>query len=446
MESLNLFSYYFFGALNLYFASVLTQSKEFPRKRKAVIFIFIVLLIGFTAPVFRQAVTLLALLGLLFLFSYKMSQKLSNLISFLAGYLVLVCMDNIFAWLWYLSFGITVSEVQREYLLPHSLLFLPILFLAEKGVQWILHTRFQIENISPGNAFLRGILGNLIVSALIFAVLIIFGERVGYPPEVIALNGFLFFAVFLLSSALLTGILWQEKKERELSMQLMQYENLSSYTHKVEQLYQSMRSFRHDYIDILSAMKLYIDEKNTEKLSEYFYETILPMGKEMTGDDKQLGKLAFIQNDTVKSLLFSKILLASDKNIHVEVEIREYIAGFPIKELDLLRVLGIFLNNAVEAAQEAEEKALTIAIFSDHQGITILIQNTAKELSLPLGRLCERDISSKEAHSGIGLYTAKAILDSYRNISWNYSWKPPYFQVELFLEQEGEEDDSDLRM
>ena len=125
-------------------------------------------------------------------------------------------------------------------------------------------------------------------------------------------------------------------------MQLTQYENLSSYTHEIEQLYQNMRSFKHDYIDMLSSMKFYIDEKNTEQLSQYFYTNILPMGKEMNRHDQQLGRLAFLKNDTVKSLIFSKILLASQKGIHVEVEIREMVEEFPVKEMDLLRVLGIF--------------------------------------------------------------------------------------------------------
>ena len=166
---------------------------------------------------------------------YRTPQKLSNLISFFTGYLVFVCMDYLAAWGWHLFLGVTLQMVRDRYLFVHMLIFLPSLFLAEKGVQWLLHTKFQIQRISGFQPLLWGILGNLAVNVLIFAVLIIFGEQVGYSPEIITFNGILFLAVFLLSSALLTGILRIEKRERELNMQLTQYENLSSYTHEIEQ-------------------------------------------------------------------------------------------------------------------------------------------------------------------------------------------------------------------
>ena len=438
MNYVQMLFYYLFSTLNFYIAGTVTQDRTFSKRRKVCFFCFILILVFFTAPFLNQITTVFGLIGAIFFMIYRTPQKLSNLISFFTGYLVFVCMDYLAAWGWHLFLGVTLQMVRDRYLFVHMLIFLPSLFLAEKGVQWLLHTKFQIQRISGFQPLLWGILGNLAVNVLIFAVLIIFGEQVGYSPEIITFNGILFLAVFLLSSALLTGILRIEKRERELNMQLTQYENLSSYTHEIEQLYQNMRSFKHDYIDMLSSMKFYIDEKNTEQLSQYFYTNILPMGKEMTGHDQRLGRLAFLKNDTVKSLIFSKILLASQKGINVEVEIREMVEEFPVKEMDLFRVLGIFLNNAIEAAQETDKKEITIAVISDSEKITILLRNSTNLISLPLSRLCERDISSKKNHSGIGLYTAENILNSYENVHWNFSCEMPYFLVELVLYKGGE--------
>ena len=281
MNYVQMLFYYLFSTLNFYIAGTVAQDRTFSKRRKVCFFCFILILVFFTAPFLNQITTVFGLIGAIFFMVYRTPQKLSNLISFFTGYLVFVCMDYLAAWSWHLFLGVTLQMVRDRYLFVHMLIFLPSLFLAEKGVQWLLHTKFQIQRISGFQPLLWGILGNLAVNVLIFAVLIIFGEQVGYSPEIIMFNGILFLAVFLLSSALLTGILRIEKRERELNMQLTQYENLSSYTHEIEQLYQNMRSFKHDYIDMISSMKFYIDEKNTEQLSQYFYTNILPMGKEI---------------------------------------------------------------------------------------------------------------------------------------------------------------------
>lgn len=241
MNYVQMLFYYLFSTLNFYIAGTVTQDRTFSKRRKVCFFCFILILVFFTAPFLNQITTVFGLIGAIFFMIYRTPQKLSNLISFFTGYLVFVCMDYLAAWGWHLFLGVTLQMVRDRYLFVHMLIFLPSLFLTEKGVQWLLHTKFQIQRISGFQPLLWGILGNLAVNVLIFAVLIIFGEQVGYSPEIITFNGILFLAVFLLSSALLTGILRIEKRERELNMQLTQYENLSSYTHEIEQLYQNMR-------------------------------------------------------------------------------------------------------------------------------------------------------------------------------------------------------------
>lgn len=437
MGELNTFFYYISGILNLYIASTVVQDKDFPKKRKISIFIYIFAIVFLFERSMQQYILILGLLGTGFLLVYKMSEKLSNIISFLIGYLVFVCLDYLFANVGYFVFGTILEEIQEKHMMVFTAVFVPALFGVEKMLQWLLHTKFQIKKNFATSRFALGILGNLSVSVVIFAILIITGEQVGYPPQIITINGILIFSQFCLSSAMLVGIMRTEKREHEMRLQLAQYETLSAYTHEIEQLYENMRSFKHDYIDLLSSMKLYIDEGNQEKLSRYFYDSILPMGSEVMGHDRQLGKLAYVKNDKIKSLLFSKILLASEHHIHVEVEVREKISDFPMKEMELLRVLGIFLNNAIEAAEESAEKELKLAVFPKDQGLVILIQNSTKPLLKPLDKLCERGFSSKEQHSGLGLDTAVKILNTYKNVFWNFSYEKPYFFTELILYHEG---------
>ena len=74
--------------------------------------------------------------------------------------------------------------------------------------------------------------------------------------------------------------------------------------------------------------------------------------------------------------------------------------------LTLSRVLGIFLDNAIEAASETEQKRFHIAIVCKVHSVIFHIENSTKPLLFPLEELFKPSISSKEAHSGLGLPTA----------------------------------------
>lgn len=76
-------------------------------------------------------------------------------------------------------------------------------------------------------------------------------------------------------------------------------------------------------------------------------------------------------------------------------------------------------------------------MFPKDHGLVILIQNSTKPLLKPLDKLCERGFSSKEQHSGLGLDTAVKILNTYKNVFWNFSYEKPYFFTELILYHEG---------
>ena len=92
--------------------------------------------------------------------------------------------------------------------------------------------------------------------------------------------------------------------------------------------------------------------------------------------------IANIKDASLKSLLAAKLMAAHSQGIHVHIEINEDIQEMPVKMIDLIRVLGIFLTNVIEAAEESEEKELDLAMIRESDQTAILIRNTTKPLSL----------------------------------------------------------------
>ena len=420
-----------YSSIGMYFASVNVQVDNISRKRKISIFLFIFLVIFFLGNLLGQITTFFCMIGITFLLTWKVPYKLQNLISFLTGYIVYVCFDHIFSIIQYTFFRLTIQELRNTDIPPVMFLFSS--YFLTRFVRYILHEKLRIQEQKAGGRLWLMVLLNLAVSAAIYVCFIIYEDRSGYPPGVISFHAVLFFLYFILSTSLLIFTGRTIQKETRMELQLTQYENLSTYTKEVERLYQNMRAFRHDYISLLSTLKGYIDQNDSVSLKDYFYQKILPAGREMMDADNRLGMLGRVKNEPLKSLLSAKMITAQNMGLNVNIEINEDIDDLPIDMTDFIRVMGIFLTNAAEAAVETDEKEVHLVFIGEQNRVTVLVKNTSQPLTGPVHVLMQNEKTTKEGHSGIGLFTAKKILDSYKNIQWKASYDAPYFTVQITI-------------
>ena len=424
------FLFYFSGVFCFFLAAVNVQAGNVSYKRRFTIFLFIAVALGIFWNTGHSAL-IPCLVGTAFLLVWKQNSRLQNLISFFVGYLIFVCTDYLITASAYAIFHVTISEIQKKYYIFMMLVQIPLLYVLTRFARYILHTKLRIGERSEKNRLVFMILLNLSVCICIFIALIIYGDLSGYPPEMVAFNGVLFFLYFTSSTALVwfTGRTMQ--KDNRLKLELVQYENLHTYTREVERLYEEMRKFRHDYLDLLSSMKGYIDQEDSASLKKYFYENILPAGREITVSDSRLGSLGRIRDEALKSLIAAKLMTAQEYGIHVNIEINGDIDELPIKTIDLIRVIGIFLTNATEAAEKSQEKELDLAVIREENKTTVLLRNSTEPLKLPISQILQKNTTTKEGHSGIGLHTAREILDRYPNVQWKIICEDGYFMVQI---------------
>ena len=83
-----------------------------------------------------------------------------------------------------------------------------------------------------------------------------------------------YFLLFICFVNLLDRRLLQELQEKVVLQKEIQLQNLSNYSQQVEGLYQEIRSFRHDYANILSSLKIGIDQKDINLVSQV-YDSVL---------------------------------------------------------------------------------------------------------------------------------------------------------------------------
>lgn len=207
------------------------------------------------------------------------------------------------------------------------------------------------------------------------------------------------------------------------------------YVEQIQRQYQDVRNFKHDYLNILLSMELYMDEGNMDNLKEYFYKEIAPTKK--IADINRIGfqNLNNIQSMEIRAIFINKLRNANDK-IKIHIDIPENIIPQNINNsVNLVRIIGIILDNALEELCSLAEKdkpgQLNIAIFPLEKRAVIVIENSMTEERKDILHINEKGISSKGENRGLGLYNIQGIVKSSSHIDLTTSSENYKFRQKL---------------
>ena len=207
---------------------------------------------------------------------------------------------------------------------------------------------------------------------------------------------------------------YQEQIQTEAKQKALQ--DLQDYTHNLEVMYHGLRSFKHDYINILLSISGYIENCNMDELKEYFTEKIFPTKNLIDQGDYKLNQLSNIGVLEIKSLLSAKIIYAHESGIDVTIDIPEKVDDFLIDTVDLARILGVFLDNAIEATLETVQPQMGLNMIQHSAGVSIILCNRFLDSGAKLHQLKQKGFSTKVGHQGIGLSNVQKIIGSYENV------------------------------
>ena len=219
--------------------------------------------------------------------------------------------------------------------------------------------------------------------------------------------------------------------ERLNQEQDLRYRDMERYSRHIEELYKEVRSFRHDYTNLLTSLRLGIEEEDMEQIKEV-YDSVLKDSSQKLQDNKyDLGRLVNIRDRALKSLLAGKFLKAREKDIVFNVEVPEEIQVEGMSLLDFLTIVSILCDNAIEASAEASQPRVSIAFIKNGAQETFIIENSIKEESIDISEIFSFGASSKGEDRGVGLYTVMKIVESHPNASLNTTCQDQVFRQVL---------------
>ena len=181
-------------------------------------------------------------------------------------------------------------------------------------------------------------------------------------------------------------------------------------------LYNEIRGFRHDYAGMLVSMQMAIDSKDLQEIDRIYNQVLVKANQKLRSDKYTYFDLNNIEDTALRSLIAQSIVYARNKDVEFTLEVKDIITRLSIDLLDLVRIMSVLLNNAVEGAAESYSKQMEVAVIKMDLETVIVIQNSCKIIMTPSEDLFELGFSTKGRNRGIGLNNVKEILDKYENI------------------------------
>ena len=200
-------------------------------------------------------------------------------------------------------------------------------------------------------------------------------------------------------------------------------------------LHDNVRSFKHDFDNIVNSIGGYVVNEDIEGLKKYYNQLLEECNK--TNNLYALSPKV-INHPAIYHMLATKYYEADKENVTInlnvfldlnEIETR-------MKIYDFTRILGILLDNAIEAAKVCKKKVINVTFRKEisNDMIVVIIQNTYTNKDVDTEDIYKKGVSSKENHSGLGLWKIRQILMRNNNLNLFTSKDDEYFtqQFEIF--------------
>ena len=172
---------------------------------------------------------------------------------------------------------------------------------------------------------------------------------------------------------------YQTYKNNELAVK---YDKLLDFIKKYETEIDKQRTLRHETKNQLLTIKSkLIDKDKTDNVIKYIDEII--NDNDMVICHSEYSRLKYLPSNGIKGLFYFKVSEANDRKISVNINISKEIKNSYISKLSpitfnqLGKILGIFLDNAIEGVELASEKQIGIEMYcNSDEEIIVIISNT----------------------------------------------------------------------
>ena len=224
------------------------------------------------------------------------------------------------------------------------------------------------------------------------------------------------FLIFLGTLVQMKTVRDRYEKKMELKQKKFEQRQMEQYMDKIQDLYAELKGFRHDFGNIITSLNLAIEERDLEDIKRIKRDVLEECYGELQKEEYTGFDLGNIRDSALRSILSRGWIYAEKLGVKLTFETGEVIEKLPMRLLDLVRTVGILVNNAIEAANSSLEKEVHIAVFNMPNGVHLIVQNSIADQPIDWNKLFDKGFSTKGDRRGMGLGIVKDIVEGYSSV------------------------------
>lgn len=266
-----------------------------------------------------------------------------------------------------------------------------------------------ISGISDKKIFYFAVILLLCISLVIFMIYENITNNVSIS-YFIATNLF-FISVYVF----MIGFFIQKSNNNKLTTK---YDQLIEYSKTYEQEVVKRSKKQHEYKNQLVVIKSMIEEKDDDVIN-YINEILHDDDKNK--DTKWLTRLTNIPLGGLKGLIYYKINEAISKDMKINLYVSEKLNKktlwkyYSENSHDINKMIGVYIDNAIEAGTLSKRKDLEIQFFYEDKSIVICIGNSF-DGEINQSKIDKEGYSTKGINRGYGIPLANDLLLKNKNI------------------------------
>lgn len=237
-------------------------------------------------------------------------------------------------------------------------------------------------------------------------------------PEIAAMIPFMMTLTFFLAESNQNLM----RKTYEESVNEYQNKIMKRQVDEVQNIYMTMRGWRHDFHNHIQTVKAHLALGQTETASDYL--------SRLDTDLDKVNQLVESGNVNLDAILNSKLSFAQKNEIPVDYK-ANVPASLAVSDIDLCVLIGNLIDNAVEACEklEPDKRFMRLYIGVFKQQLYISVTNATGETAR---KMDEEYITTKRGNHGHGLKRINNIVEKYEGYIKREN-EPGVFATEIML-------------
>lgn len=205
----------------------------------------------------------------------------------------------------------------------------------------------QNKTVAKINVKIIIVVINIVVATFILYIFAMINKFMNISKVVVILIAILFVIYFISTFIILFFYNSYIKREADLQNKSKELSQIKEYTDMIETMYSELRKFKHDYVNIISAINGYIEGKDMEGLQRYFNTHIIPLNENINLQNSRIESLKYINDTALKGLLSSKLVQAQSKEGFSTKGEKRGIGLYNVREILNSKYRNVILNTSV---------------------------------------------------------------------------------------------------